>query len=611
MSPRSDRLEWVTRGDMISPDRLNERPIYLRAIFLMLAVVQSARHIFQGFSFIKIPISPQPKPSDKDQRTHVCPTLVAQLQMTSIEVFKNSLLLSLAVALLGPFCYTIFLRRPLWALHLEFAKPFFNLPRSNARPVGYPPSNLVLIIKSFLASLLLLVTWEATSVLLKLYLAQEPTKKGLPLSAGSKDPNGTLLNGLKARKAVVKTFAFWELAIIAQSMPERRKAIFGDIDRPGGPRWSEMLESALNVLRDINKRVEASQPPPPAPDLRTAAGARIETLPKIVPEAQKKPILQSSPKPKTRTERAEQLVSAGIKRLGRSPEPWKPPVKELIEYGKSSSGIGDVSEKLSQQWTTYFQSSFWMWLFKTTPDRKVNTLVLGHPVGNAAIVVDAIESVTKMLIASLAEDVYGKAVSGVPETVRTFTKTINTIEQLVRESKHSVDGSITEVLIILGRLKAGLAELLAAFQLYLADVGLGISELNAAKKAAGVAITEETHSDLISLRPIDPGRGAGRERDPISKDIFELYRNRPSEKEIGMSANEKNPRRDIEPDRGAGEKKDPSSRNLVETSHKLASRSEPKENQLPPIGPGFKYRSNREVEGLRQPQQRREMEMVR
>ena len=111
-------------------------------------------------------------------------------------------------------------------------------------------------------------------------------------------------------------------------------------------------------------------------------------------------------------------------------------------------------------------------------------MVLGSGRATTALIVDAVEVVTRMLVASLSEDAYGKAISGVPEAVRTLAKAISSIEALVRENGEGLDSGIREVEVIVERLKAGLTELLSAFQLYLSDVGLGIGELAAAKTLA-------------------------------------------------------------------------------------------------------------------------------
>jgi nucleoporin NDC1 len=47
---------------------------------------------------------------------------------------------------------------------------------------------------------LLVVLWEFINKAFDLYIAQEPLKNDQPITSDSKDPNGTLLNGIKSKK---------------------------------------------------------------------------------------------------------------------------------------------------------------------------------------------------------------------------------------------------------------------------------------------------------------------------------------------------------------------------------------------------------------------------
>ncbi len=334
-------------------------------------------------------------------------------------------------------------------------------------------------------------TWETTSFFFSTFLCQEPLKKDQPLSAGSKDSNGTLITGLKAKRDVVKTFAFWELVIIAQRHPERRKAIFADIERKGGTAWSQMLNAALDVVQGINSRIEAATTKPkPTEEPQNPDAMEIDSLPRIAPPVKERPIFADSPPPQTRTQEIESFIDRGAKRVGQSRHPFDPPVwkwKELLKYvtptGISPKDLHSVT--LLEYGRSLLQDSPIGWFFKTSFERKVSTVILGSFHGNAAVIVDAIEATTRMLVASLSEDIYGKVIAGVPSTVRTFTSTINAIETFVQNVKEepAVDSEIEEVEIILARLKTGLAELLSAFQLYLMDQGLSAAEHRKAQNA--------------------------------------------------------------------------------------------------------------------------------
>ena len=381
---------------------------------------------------------------------------------------------TLLSSLAAPFIYTILLRQVMWKAHLSLVKPFYNMSRSNARVTGLPPIFGTLHV-TFITGCFLGFTWEMCSLLFRTYLCNEPTKKDVPLSAVSKDPNGTLLNGLKAKRDTVKTFAFWELAIIAQKDADRRKAIFTDIERPTGAMWTQMLGEALKVLKQVDDRISPPRPPALTVDTKPQT---IATLPKLVQETKAGDIFVPPTSSQSARKAVEGWALEGVKRIGTSPEPWRPPLDKAVLMIEQS-GVGEASQTITRE----VRQSPLAWFFVTSNGARINATVLGSPQGNAAVLVDAIEVVTRMMISSLQEDLYGNTIKGVPAAVKQFTTSITLIETFIKANSPS-PGSITEVEIVLGRLKAGLRELLAAFQTFLSEQALGIGELNAAKNAS-------------------------------------------------------------------------------------------------------------------------------
>jgi nucleoporin NDC1 len=498
-SAKQAELGWVTKGDMRTPDRMNERPIYLRGVFVILALAQSIVHLYKDFSALTIEASPLPPPLNPDQRTHRIPSIPHQLQVALMPIVRRSLITSFATALVGPFIYTLAFRRILWRFHVTFAKLWFNIPRSDARPSGYPPAKPAMMLQSFAFGFLLVLTWEASAFLFRALMTQAPLKEGQPLSASSKDPNGTLLNGIKAKNGIVRTFAFWELALIARSFPERRKAIFADIERKDGPCWGQMQVAALNAIRAISLRIN---PPDPTVEkdmaLRQAANGggaqQVDSLPQIASPLGSKNIMKAAPPPRTQKEKLQSISGSVAKSLGQSAQPWSPSVAKVRDVMEQARPAGfsnaRFAELLNERWSTWQESPIGGGLsrigriLRTSKQQYINATVLGTDHASTALIVDAIETLTRMLVASLSDDVYGKAISGVPDTVRTFANAITSIEDFVQKNGPGLDGNLEEVEIVVERLKAGLAELLSAFQLYLSDVGLGIAELREARHAA-------------------------------------------------------------------------------------------------------------------------------
>ena len=487
-SPISKELGWIINGGYGSPDRLNERPIYLRMLFLVLAFMHSALHIFYDYSTIPLTI-------DGTAREGQNKTIPARLLDNAPSILKTAGIAAGAASSLGPFLYNGVFRSTLWSWHITWAKLFASIARSEA----VPPDSLYvgeIMLSAFVWSALLSVTWQLNFHLFDALMPQEPTVHTKPLSAASKDPNGTLLHGMKAKLDLTKTFTFWEFDLIANKHFERRKDIFSDFDRPSQPAvFIQMLHAGLDVVKSVQARMtELTTPQTPAPVTNpqniSVDDKDVQRLPKILPNARaiNAPIFQQGSNPSgSLAERAGTYVANEAKIFGSSSNPWSPPVertKQLaIEY--SSPTIEDLKSRAE----AYQQSPLGRYLL-TSSIRLIKSAVLGTPTANPALTLHAISGITAFLVASLDEDTFGRAVQGVPPTVQTFTSTIFAIESFVHN--HTNGGKVArkeatelkEVAILLKSLKAALRTLLDKFQGFLNDIGLSIRDLNDARKAA-------------------------------------------------------------------------------------------------------------------------------
>ncbi|RMZ76213.1 hypothetical protein DV738_g5036, partial [Chaetothyriales sp. CBS 135597] len=473
----SPSMRWITKGGPQTPDRLNERPIYVTCFCVLLGVAHAFRHLYYQHSTLRIPVTPAPTPDVKDQRTHPVADLSTQFKQQAQSIVRRNVVISGAVAVVGPFIYTAFLRQSAWRVQLSFAKLFFNIPRSNARPTGFPPL-VGMLPRTFLLAMLLGLTWEISCFLFLAYMATPPSNKGKPLSDFSKDANGTLLTGLRAKRDLVKTFAFWELATIAESQTERRKAIFADIDRPTGPIWASMLDEALKVIKGIDERIEGAAG---VKSLQSTNQVPLKSLPKLLPPPDKTNVVARPKAGVSRRAKIAGFLNNEAISIGSSSHPMESPLRNV---GRAVERAGHGQASPIERVITAARDSAVGWFFIATNAAAVKGKVLGAPAGNAALIVDAIDSTTRILVASMQDDRYGKAIRGVPLAVKQFTKSITLIDELLKTTPPN-DGDNTEVEIIYGRLKAGLTELLSAFQQFLFDTGLSVAELNDAKRAAG------------------------------------------------------------------------------------------------------------------------------
>jgi nucleoporin NDC1 len=183
------------------PKKLNERPIYLRSVFFMLATLQSLLHLYYDYDRVLLPPTQSSTESTTEQ-TWKEEHPLAKVQVLSPTLAQNVGLRAAGMSILGPIIYALFIRRTAWSCSLWLAELLWDVPASQLSYI--PPYHISLILRSLSSGFLLLAVWEASNALFGAYVAQEPMKKDLPFTSEAKDPNGALLNGLKSKRVTVK-----------------------------------------------------------------------------------------------------------------------------------------------------------------------------------------------------------------------------------------------------------------------------------------------------------------------------------------------------------------------------------------------------------------------
>lgn len=481
-APASWQLHWTINGGYGAPDKLNERPIYLRTVFILLAIVHATIHNWNALSLLTLSKS---KERDNAGNNSVTARVMASLPAMGLRAGLSSV----ATSVLAPFLYHGLVRSAFWRLHIVWAKLFANIPKSESNP----PSSIYLgsgIFWGFVLSVALSLTWQLNIVLFQFFMLRKPVKNGMLLSALSKDPNGTLLNGLSAKMQLVKTLAFWELDIIARTSPERRMNIFGDFERPmQEPVFTSIISAAQGVVRLIQTRIHEAENPtskiaPTKTSTDPANDSSIQHLPRLLPNSTSaKTLIYQDP---NTGGNAFTRVSKEVKLLGSSNQPLSPPRERLQRLAdqvtpEALKYIEDIKLRTDQLPVTRFLG--------VSSTRVVKSTILGAPIANPDLISYAISSSTTLLVASLTEDAFGKAVKCVPSTIQCFASTVFAIEAFVQ--KHTNGGFVAEkdatelrdIINIHKELKAAIAELLDKFQLFLNDVGLSIRDLNETRKA--------------------------------------------------------------------------------------------------------------------------------
>ncbi|KAL2833393.1 nucleoporin protein Ndc1-Nup [Aspergillus cavernicola] len=527
-SPVSAHLEWVNRGSPHERASLNERPIYVYTYHLVLAIAQSIAHLY--YDYDRIPVLVAKPPADgSDKRTHPTESVTKRIQVGLPQLLRDGLLRSALVAAVCPVAYTFFLRRRAWSYTMSFAKLFWDFPRSAADPPElFLPVKPLLITRTLFSGALLVLCWQTTNLFFSIFLSQEPLKRGQPLTSEAKDPNGSLLNGLKAKKETVRAFAFWELCFISQQFPDRRKAIFNDIDREGGSTWTQILQSSTEIIKGISTRIDEKKTPPSAskPSPTEKSEPVLHNLPRLTDPPKDGNIFASSPKPASTSEKLGGAFSTTLRSLGESPD-WTPKARARARdvFDRASSVVlsperkqrllassqdmklltAPSSNKPENTHPLLFQllhSPIGLFI-RQTYARRLSSIVLGTPTAGLSSIVDAIESLTHLLIASLQEDPYGKVQADVPDIVRLLTETTMNLEQYAHggldihwtdatfppssdPSAQAAARRVPDVELVIDSLKGSLASLLSAFKPYLKDIGLVGKDLRLAREASGV-----------------------------------------------------------------------------------------------------------------------------
>ncbi|KAJ1338761.1 Nucleoporin protein Ndc1-Nup [Microdochium nivale] len=491
--PEDANLSWITyhSGDRA---RLNERALFYTVHLVLLGMVYGIVHVAFDRDRLSLGII-TPKTEDgpaKLVRQDPWEKMAKELPRTLVRVVLVSLIVG---AVNYVFVYSM-LRRSAWSWALTFFRTFYNLPKSNIPPQSAPWS-VWMLIRSLWAGFLLSLLWSISDVFLTVQLAKEPLKNNMPLTAESKDPNGSLLNGLRTKKPRPSAFAIWELAYIARDFDDRRKAIFEDIDRPEGPMWAQIHAICIEKLKIVEKSIdEYGQAPAPVTQVAPAPSQPPQRV--VAPPNNED--VWAPPKPATGL---SSRVGGVVKSMGTSP--GKTPAEYLGTEARRR--IGQATDQYltkeqkeilnpehlnssAQSLAVRVLSTPWIGpIFHQNFRRSLIKAVLGTPYAEVSVPVNAAFILSQLAVSSLVEDRYGNVQRDVANIIRTFTVLIKKLEAFGAEFPvHWTDLSgkreCPEVDSLLEALREGLSRLVTAFQLYATDLRLSRADMRLAKEAA-------------------------------------------------------------------------------------------------------------------------------
>ncbi|QSZ31639.1 hypothetical protein DSL72_001206 [Monilinia vaccinii-corymbosi] len=518
--PESAGLNRIKVAAKTSRPILNEKPIYLTMSLLFNALVQAGFHLWYDYDRIDIPLTKTGPEISSEQPSHTPVPPMIQLKakalplaihclkrvaiMAVVSPFIYSLNFSLPIPIILPI-YTFNIRERAWGFTRSFAKIFWNLPRAATPPIELP-FHWTMVLRTIIAGFMLTLLWEFGNLAFSIYVAQAPLKNDRPITYESRDPNGSLLTGLKGKKLQTRAFAFWELVEIAQRYQGRRKAIFEDIDRVGGPAWSQILEACLETVDGINQRIDEydSERKPPAINVDEVQEITdsVSSLPRLLSEPLKDEPnggLMKKPRPaESRSMRYLEAVGSFAKSQGELSPPDKiSRSRQLKADEKKAATEATLPTKFKQhegiQSILREQATLFLKLpigkpFRQEYRKEIARIVFGTPHGDLGIIVDAIDSVTRLAVCSLVEDKYGKVQMDIKNIVEKYTQTIIKVQQFrtgLGAHWSDIDGrqESPEVDLLLAVLKGGLRELIGAFGGYSVELKISHSELRAAREA--------------------------------------------------------------------------------------------------------------------------------
>lgn len=195
-----DRIKIIPKTNILN---LNERPIYLTCFLYFLAIAQSGIHLYYDYDRIDMPITKTKPDASSDQRAHLIVPPAVQFKSRLPVLASSSLFRVVVMVSVSPFIYIYTIRAFAWNFTRFFAKIFWRLPKASTLP-DVKPFHMSVLLRTATSGLLLTILWEVGNALFSIYVAQEPLKNERPITYESKDPNGSLLTGLRGQKLQTK-----------------------------------------------------------------------------------------------------------------------------------------------------------------------------------------------------------------------------------------------------------------------------------------------------------------------------------------------------------------------------------------------------------------------
>lgn len=304
----------------------------------------------------------------------------------------------------------------------------------------------------------------------------------------------------------VQSFAFWELLYISKYFDDRRKSIYTEISSPELTTWPRIMTESLKTVQALQTRIIEYQKPTSTP---TQPTTNVESLPRLTSSLRQAQIFATPTQPSSRTQKVETTFGSFARSIGQSPPSRnKTPIavigyagpyvkklanaagQKLLTQGQQTNLSPSGLRQTFNTYLTTFIASPLGYPFRRPFSRRINAIVFGTEAGYNDIfpILNAIEALSILAVASLKEDSYGKVAYDVNTIMTVYINTLDTLQQFVHAlPTHWTDvegrGEVEDVDLVCRALKEGLGRMGEAFEPYAVDFGIEGAVMRRARAA--------------------------------------------------------------------------------------------------------------------------------
>lgn len=171
-------------------------------------------HLFTDADRVKLPAPKLDAKSKESLSVSPRTQILSKLQ----PVIAICLLQTVVTVPLATTLYFVLFRESAWSWGYSFAKAIASI--SAAEGPGRFPNLLDTASRLFVYQFGLVALWKFINITFDAFVGQEPLKLDKPLTDDSKDPNGSLLVGLRAKKEIPRVWFKSPLSVSANFVTE-------------------------------------------------------------------------------------------------------------------------------------------------------------------------------------------------------------------------------------------------------------------------------------------------------------------------------------------------------------------------------------------------------